>query len=59
MKEENWSIRKMREQQKGSLLKNTYKSKVIEKNNEDIDPKPSSNEEGSGFFNRIRLFLEE
>jgi len=60
MKDEFWSIRKMREDQKGSQSRNTYKEKVEErpiviKHVQKQKEKPSFNQ----FIQRLQLFLEE
>ena len=59
MKDEFWSIRKMREEQKLSQTRNTYKGRVEEKplkeNKVIKEEKPLL----SGLFSRLQLFLEE
>ena len=60
MNEEIWSIRKMREDQKSSQTKNTYKrdeeevSQINDQSN-DNEPKGSVGQ----FFKKLQLFLEE
>jgi len=60
MKDEFWSIRKMREDQKGSQTKNTYREKeegrpVVVKPAQRHIEKPLF----SQFIQRLQLFLEE
>jgi len=67
MNEESWSIRKMREEQKLSKTRNTYKqSTVYEVNKEPLEegeqsiPRNGSLAEGlKYFYQRIQLILEE
>ena len=59
MKEE-WSIRKMREEQKKSLTRNTYKnSETYELNPRVQKAAKTSPSVLASFYERLQLFLEE
>lgn len=67
MNEESWSIRKMREQQKLSKTRNTYKqSTVYEINKEPLKEEKQSmplykylTDGLNGFYQKIQVILEE
>jgi hypothetical protein len=61
MKEDIWSIRKMREQQKLSQTRNTYKEisnkEIKRESSEKLSKRPKGNT--MTFYQRLQLFLEE
>lgn len=60
MKEEEWSIRKMRELQSKSQTRNTYKqSETFELNTEGYLPVRSSASRFDSLLKRLQLLLEE
>ena len=60
MKEEEWSIRKMREQQSRSQTRNTYKqSESYELNTEHYLQSASSSSKFDNLIKRLQLLLEE
>jgi hypothetical protein len=60
MKDEVWSIRKMREMQKQSKTRNTYKkSEVYELSPESIKTEKTPNKLFNTLFDGILMFLEE
>ena len=59
MKDEFWSIRKMREEQKLSQTRNTYKARVEEKPLKESPPLKEEKPLLSGLFSRLQFFLEE
>lgn len=59
MKDEIWSIRKMREDQKLSQTRNTYKGRVEEKPAKETKGSEEQKPFISGIFSRLQLFLEE
>jgi hypothetical protein len=60
MKEEEWSIRKMRELQSKSQTRNTYKhSETFELNAEGYLPVRSSASRFDSLLKRLQLLLEE
>lgn len=59
MKEEFWSIRKMREDRKLSQSRNTYKGPIEEKPTVETKVIKEPRTLMSGLFMRLQLFLEE
>jgi hypothetical protein len=59
MKDEFWSIRKMREDQKLSQSRNTYKERAEEQPVRETKVFKEQKPLMSGLFSRLQLFLEE